>query len=629
MKTVFFIDGIEVPNINHFATQGGSGGPVGLININLVNGIDFYTGAFLASRGNALSSVIDFQLKDPNQQKLYSTFALGSSDLGITFDTPLSDKTGLLFSYRRSYLQFLFQALSLPFLPTYNDAQFKLTHKFNNSVDLTLIGIGALDNFDLNTSVNDGVTDPETIERNRYILGNIPDNDQWNYTVGGRLRIITNNDGQFSTHQFFLSRNHLSNTSEKYQNNEPDPANLLLDYQSDEIENKLRYEFLTRVSDWKFSFGAGVQHVTYKNETFNRIYLQSGPQTISFNSSLSFNRYAAFGQISRSFSRLTLSAGLRADLSDYSDEFLNPIDQLSPRLSASYKITGNLSVSGNVGRYVQLPTYTMMGYLDSNNVLVNQDNLEYVKCDHAVVGLKLDLKTYTRISVEGFYKRYSDYPFSINKGISIANLGADFGVVGNEAVTSTSSGRSYGVEFLVQQKLWKGFYGILAYTVSKSEFESQDGVYRPSSWDNGHVVSLTGGKKLKNNWDVGVRWLFSGGAPYTPYDVETSALISSWNVQGMGVLDYTRLNSQRLGSFHQLDIRIDKRMFFKKWSLNIYLDIQNLYGFAAETPPFILPESDTNGNFVVNPNDSSRYLMKLIDSSSGTVLPTIGIVAEF
>src|SRR5690606_21818946 len=180
----FFLDGIEVPNINHFATQGGSGGPVGLININLVSGIEFYSGAFPASRGNALSSVIAFELKNPNKSKLNSTFTLGSSDVGITFDTPLNNKTGLIFSYRRSYLQFLFSALKLPFLPTYNDAQFKITHQINDKSEIRFIGLGALDNFKLNTSVNDGVTDPETIERNRYILGNIPDNDQWNYKIG-------------------------------------------------------------------------------------------------------------------------------------------------------------------------------------------------------------------------------------------------------------------------------------------------------------------------------------------------------------------------------------------------------------------------------------------------------------
>ncbi|MBK7966173.1 MAG: TonB-dependent receptor [Bacteroidetes bacterium] len=166
----FYLDGIEVPNINHFATQGSSGGPVGLINVNFVNDVDFYSGAFPASRGNTLSSVLEFRQKNGNPDRLASTLMAGSSDFGLTLDGPLTKNGDFIFSVRRSYLQLLFSALKLPFLPTYTDAQFKFNYRFNKKNSITVIGLGALDQFRLNTKVNVGEKDAEVIERNNYIL---------------------------------------------------------------------------------------------------------------------------------------------------------------------------------------------------------------------------------------------------------------------------------------------------------------------------------------------------------------------------------------------------------------------------------------------------------------------------
>jgi hypothetical protein len=623
----FYLDGIEVPNINHFATQGSSGGPVGLLNVNFMDKVDFYSGAFPANRGNALSSVFEFVQREGNKEKLESTFALGSSDVGITLDGPIGKKTSFILSARRSYLQFLFQALKLPFLPTYNDAQFKVTHKFNDKNEISIIGLGAIDQFQLNESANEGVTDSSTIESNNYTLGNIPINSQWNYTIGANYRHFAENSYQ----RFIISRNQLNNKATKYKdNNDLDPTNLILDYTSEEIENKFRFENVTRKNGWKISGGVGAENVNYRNDTYNKIFTSFGPVTIDFSSDLTFNKYALFGQVSRKFfeKKLILSAGMRTDISDYSKNLMNPLDQLSPRVSASYKITEKISINANAGIYYQLPAYTVMGYRDSLGILQNQDALTYIKASHLVMGLEYRTENNGRITIEGFYKDYENYPFLLTDSISLANQGANFGVIGNEPSESTSEGRSYGVELLIQQKLFKGFYGILAYTWVNSEFKDKTGDYIASAWDSKHIVSLTGGKKFKRNWDVGFRWLFSGGSPYTPYDVAASSIIQAWDVRGTGLLDNNRLNSQRLGNFHQLDVRVDKRWYFDKWSLNLYIDIQNIYNFQAEQAPILNMQTDPNGDFVVNPSDPSRYQPYLINNTAGTVLPTIGIILE-
>ena len=173
----FYLDDVEVPNINHFATQGASGGPAGIINVDFIREVDFYSGAFPANRGNSLSSVFQFKQKDGRSDRLGMTATVGATDIGVSLEGPIGEKTTFLFSARRSYLQFVFEAIGLPFLPIYNDFQAKVKYKPNNKEEWTFIGLGAIDNFELNL-------DADPTESNQFILENIPVNNQWNYTNG-------------------------------------------------------------------------------------------------------------------------------------------------------------------------------------------------------------------------------------------------------------------------------------------------------------------------------------------------------------------------------------------------------------------------------------------------------------
>ncbi|MDC1221235.1 TonB-dependent receptor [Salibacteraceae bacterium] len=625
----FYLDGIEVPNINHFATQGSSGGPVGLINVNFIKEVEFYSAAFPANRGNAMSSVFDFALKEGNPEKIKANITVGSSDYGLTLDGPIGKNTSYIFSVRRSYLQFLFAALRLPFLPIYNDAQFKIKTKLNAKNEITLIGLGALDQFEINKGVNDGVEDAETLERNQFILGNIVSNEQWNYTIGASYKHFAESSFQ----QVVVSRNHLDNSAVKYFNNDESiEANKILDYRSQEIENKFRLEHTWRGNGWKWNVGAGYENALFTNRTFNRFVTAGGQQvTADFRSELMVNKYTMFTQLSKGFiaDRLKLSLGIRTDINDFNDEMGNPLDQLSPRLSASYLFAPKWSLNASVGRFYQLPPYTIMGYRNNAGQLVNKQNgISYIQCDHAVVGLDYLPFTNTKISVEGFYKIYDNYPFLTRDSISLANLGSDFGVIGNDPATPTSAGRAYGLEFLLQQKLTKGFYGILAVTLVKSEFEDKNGEFKPSAWDNGQIVTITAGKKFKRDWELGARFRYLGASPYTPFDVALSSNTTNWDLRGVGLLDYDRLNTERTAAVHQLDMRLDKRWFFAKWSLNLYLDIQNVYNFQAPLAPSITAVRDDNGDPLLDSADPSRYQMKEIQNFSGTLLPSIGIIIE-
>jgi hypothetical protein len=422
----------------------------------------------------------------------------------------------------------------------------------------------------------------------------------------------------------------LSNTSEKFRNNDrSDPAGRLLDYRSQEAENKLRYEATMNYGSWRFVGGANYERARYTTETFTQRIISGVPTALEYASALNFDKFGLFTQLSKSFGKLSGSLGLRTDWTGLGGATGDPLDQVSPRLSLSYAVSDAVNINANVGRFFQLPPYTVLGFREQGNLVNLANGVGYIQADHVVAGVEYFTKVNTKFSVEGFHKWYDRYPMLLEKGVSLANLGGDFGVIGNERAEPLSQGRSYGVEFLAQQRLYKGFYGIVAYTFVKSEFTNADGRFARSSWDYGHIINLTGGKRLPKDWEVGVNWRFQGGGPFTPFDVGTSALIPVWDASQQGVPDWSRINTQSLPSFNQLNMRVDKRWYYERWTLNLYFDIENLLGSPLTGPPFLDVFRDANGQPLVDPNDPTRYQTRLVSNASTTTVPSIGIMVEF
>lgn len=317
-ENTFYLDGVEIPNLNHFATQGASGGPVGIINADFIREANFYSGAFPASKGNSLSSVLDFRQIDGNSERIKFKGAVGASDLALTLDGPISDNTTFILSARRSYLQFLFSAIGLPFLPTYNDFQFKTRTRIDEQNEITILGIGAIDQFELNT----GLENPTASQR--YILNFVPVNTQWNYTNG----IVYKHFREKSFDTWVLSRNMLNNRQFKFPDND-ESKNKTLDYISQESENKLRYEHDRRLNDGsKLNVGAGFEHARYTNDTYRAFFSNGTLIPIEYSSKLHLFSWSVFGQYSRNFlnERLNLSIGFRADANSYSSSMSNVLN---------------------------------------------------------------------------------------------------------------------------------------------------------------------------------------------------------------------------------------------------------------------------------------------------------------
>jgi outer membrane receptor for ferrienterochelin and colicin len=613
----FYLDGVEIPNINHFSTQGASGGPVGIINADLIREVNFYTGAFPTDRGNAMSSVLDFKLRDGDMERNSLKATLGASEVSLASNGHIGKKTSYLVSVRQSYLQFLFDMLGLPFLPTFTDAQFKLKTRFNANNELTILGLGGIDNMKLNTKL-DG-------EKAEYILSYLPKIQQETFTLGAVYRHYAG----IHVQSVVVSHSYLNNRNTKYLNNDESSAdNLSLKLRSVEQETKFRIENTSTFGNWKINFGANLDYSQYTNTTFQRVYIDEG-RTFDYHTYLGMWRWGIFGTINYATTdeRFTASLGVRTDANNFSSGMKGMGDQLSPRLSLSYRLTDGLYLSGNAGLYYQLPPYTGLGFKDNNGAWVNK-YLRYMSVSQESLGLSWHPGNTFELSAEGFYKQYDKIPFSIADGIPLACKGNDYGVIGNEALSSTAQGRAYGIEILMKWLIAKKLNLASSFTLFKSEYrnnkQSED---IASAWDNQYIFNMSGTYNFPHNWSLGMKISCIGGAPYTPYDVEKSSLVTAWNAQGRPYYDYTKYNTGRLPAFGQLDVRVDKTFYLKRCMLGFYIDLQNVTNSKFKQPDILM-----STGVIENPSApmaEQRYKMKYITQKSGTLMPTLGITFEY
>jgi hypothetical protein len=632
-ENVYYLDGIEVPQINHFATQGSAGGPAGILNVSFIEDVTLSSSSFAAKYDNALSSVLQFKQRNGNPEKFQGNFRLSSTEIAGTLEGPLSKKTTFLASARRSYLQLLFEAIDLPIRPNYWDFQYKVNHQINSKTTLTAIGIGAIDEFNFGVPKN---SDPSK----EYVLRAFPTINQWTYTVGLNLKRLINK----GYYNIALSRNMFNNQLDQFEDAQAnDESKRNLKSISQEIENKLRWDVNQFSGKWKFNYGLMAQYVKYNNNSFIRLRkelkdtlgnLIQPAVSFNFNSDIAFFRGGVFGSVSRRFftDRLTATLGIRTDVNSFTNDGLNPLNAISPRLSLSYALTEKWNINASVGRYTKIPIYTVLGFKDNAGNFVNKDN-KYILCDHYVAGLEYLPTSSMRITAEGFYKAYSNYPVSNFDGTSLANQGGNFGAIGNEDVSSTGKGRAYGMELFIQQKLIKNFFATASYTWFVSEFTTAAGNYISSSWDTRHLLSFIVGKKFKKGWEIGLKLRYSGGSPYTPFD--TVASRANYLATGNGVLDFSQLNSITLPAFRQFDFRIDKKFNTKHATFDIYFDVTNALLFRNQSiPNYTFDRNADNSGFKTTDGkalapDGSNAVPLILKNDDLSVTPALGFIIEF
>ena len=607
-ETVYYLDEIEIPNINHFSTQGSAGGPQGMINISFIDEVTLSTSAFGVEYDNPLSGVLQFNQKNGNPKEINGNFRFGASDSAITIEGPFSksedNKTTFIFSARKSYLQFLFELIGLPIRPDYWDFQWKVNHKIDDYNSINFIGLGAIDDFSVEAPDDFDFTQQSFLEQ-------VPIIQQNSTTTGiSWIRKFKEKKGQFI---LAISTNKLKNIFSRYVDNE-NLNGLYFRNDSHEWETKLRLKTVNYVNDWKISWGGNIQYSDYFNNTSD-LYNQA-----EYITKFNFYKYGLFGNISKSFfeNKLDVSFGIRSDEDTFSSGS-KLTNNLSPRLSTSLSISKDrrLKWNSSLGTYYKIPVYTVLGFKNSLGEFANQD-AKYTRSNHFVTGFDYALGNASKISIEGFLKKYNQFPISLVDGVSLANKGADFEVLGNENIITEGKGKTRGIEFLFQQKLTNNFYGIFSYTFFKSEFTDINGNYLPSVWDSKHLSSFSGGYKLKKNWEISSRWRFSGKTPYVPYDLDASLA----NYPNM-VLDYSELGNVKLGNFSQLDIRFDKKWNKENISINFFIEILNLLAQKIPSPSEFGLERDSSGNII------TPFNLVEIDVNRESMIPSFGFSIDF
>jgi len=585
-ENLYLVNGIEVPNINHFGTQGATGGPLSFINLDFVKETSFSTGGFSSLYGDKLSSVLTIDLRNGRNDRLGGKATISASQFGLNAEGPLfTENSTFLFSARRSYLDFIFKAAGFSFVPEYYDVLTKTDFRLDNRNSISFLFIGAFGNVKFFNN------DEEQRFDNARILGT----DQIQYVAGLSYRRLINN-GFFD---ISLSRNFTDFDSRQRDVN----LNPIFTNRSKEEENNLRTDLIYQISNKsEINLGATAKLIEFDADilfpTFITSFGDSLPVT-SLNKSENFLKLGSYVNFNfRPLSRLTTNLGLRLDYFDA----INNSTYLSPRFSTSYRLTEITNLNFSTGIYYQTPSYIWLITDERNRDLKN------VRADQYVFGFDYRLNEDALLKVEAFYKDYSNYPTSVVRPyLVLANTGAGFSgsddnysAFGLEPLVSDGFGNARGVELSIQKKLSQTpYYGILSLTYSEAEFTALDGIKRPGSYDQNWIFNLSGGYKIDKHWEVSSKFRFASGKPYTPFNSDGT----------QNIADY---NTRRLKSLHSLDLRVDKRWFFTGWTLITYLDVQNVY----------------------NKNNLSairwdRREQKVDESSSIGILPSIGISAEF
>ena len=618
-ENAYRFDGIELPTINHFSIQGASGGAVSLINLDHVQNTELQTGAFSSSYGNVLSGTLSMEGRNGRSDRLGLRVTLGQTDYGATLEGPLGKKTRFTASARNSFSQYYFRLFKIPVLPAYQDAQVRIHHQLDARRDLTLLALGGWDRYTLYPA------DSNASDALLYNVGYIPEGTQ--RTEVGGLRYRSYDDrGQWTA---VLSQDRISNRAEKFNANSGLEEDRQLAYASTETNHRLRLERRQNpfALGGQFSYGASLERRSYALDLWSVRWTETRIDTVAMADTSAYGSAALFGTYSQPIGpRLTATLGLRADAAQRSASTANPVNNLSPRLALRYLLSERWTANANVGQYSQLPPAIIQA---ANSAQGRTAELASALVRQLAGGVEYHNGQTYRVSLEGYYKGYSRYPFLVQDQISYANAIGAYVAVGDQASTPTSLGRAYGLELFLQQKLKGKYWWMASYHYGKSEFQTAAGDWAPSVWDSRHSGSVTAGRVWGKGWQMGVKARYSSGTPFTPFDEATSAVRSNWDLLQRGVFDYSQVNSQRLTSFSQIDFRIDKVTARKNYSITWYLDLQNLGSNDYPLMPYLTVQRDPSSKQpVVDPNDPTRYAMQLLRSDTGRTLPTLGFILE-
>ncbi len=582
-ENLFILDNIQIPNINHFGTQGASGGPLSYINLDFVSETQFSTGGFGARYGDRLSSVLTIRMRDGRDDRIGGKGTISATQFGLNLEGPIDENGSFVFSARRSYLDFIFKAAGFGFVPEYWDFFGKASYRLGTKDRLSVLAVAALDNVKL---FND--TPEQRFDNSRILYST------QNQAAGGiTWRHLI--DHGFTT--VTLSQNYVDYN---YQQKDTLQQSIFKNISS-EYETVLSGDIVYQLSpSTEISAGLQGKLIQFKADMFLPPFRTSFGEIVSADAVYDTvgAKAAAYAQVTQKLGRLKATLGGRVD---YFNLISNDL-AFSPRFSLTYALTAVTNVNASVGRYRQAPSYIWLVSFPSNR------NLDFIGTDQIVLGFDHLLREDVKFSIEGFYKRYFDYPASeLRRYLVLANTGAGFGgsdegfaSFGIDPLVSKGKGIARGVEVFLQKKSSEiPLYGLLSISYSKTEFTPLDGVAKAGTFDQRWIVNVGGGYRFSDQWEASAKFRLATGRPYTPYNAD-------------GSQDAARYNTERVVANHSLDLRVDRRWMFRNWNLIVYLDIQNVYNRKPVDAPRYNPQTG-----------------ELETTGAIGILPSLGVSAEF
>jgi hypothetical protein len=549
VENTFFIDNIEIPNINHFPTQASSGGPIGMINVDFIQEVNFYTGGFSALHGDKLSSVMDISFREGNRNEFDGQLDLNFAGFGGVAEGPLFNKKGAwLFSARRSYLDFLVKTFDAgtTVAPVYGDLQGKIVYDLNPSHKLTLLSVWGDDH---------NSPDRETGENNDMIYyGN---QDIYEGTTGVNWRAVWGKLG--------FSNTSIAYTSSKFREDffETNTGIHAVKNRSHEQTIKFRNVNHLRLNHrHTVEFGVDAKYLMADYDNFYAETTDALGDTVSalaLKDGMAANKIGAFvSYVAKPFDRFTTTLGVRTDYFSY-----NKNVSVSPRLAFSYQITPLTSINGSAGLFYQNLPLLLLSQSGKNKALKDPMAIHYV------LGIDHLLAESTKLTLEIYQKNYDRFPLNPAQPALFPIDGSFFSHYG--VLIDNGKARARGIEIMLQKKLAEDFYGLASASYFRTRYKGGDGVWRDRDFDNRFTFSVEGGYKPNANWEFSLRWIYAGGAPYTPLDLEAS------KANHRAVLDESRINEARYSAYHSMNIRFDRRFHFSQSNLIFYLSAWNAY----------------------------------------------------
>jgi len=584
-ENLFMIDNIEIPNINHFPFLGSSGGAISLLNVDFIEKVDFYTGGFSPIYGDKLSSVMDLSFREGNRENFDGQVSLDMGGAALVLEGPLFNKKGSwMFSARRSYLDLLTDLLDAGAAVRYSDFQGKLVQEFSPGNKITFLGIMGND--------KSTVTQEDAAELGENSFG-VSRNHE--YTTGINWFLMWSDKGYSNTS--------ISRSYTKYDNDNWKTVN-----GARWLRNLSKEEswHLRNVNHYNFSYGHNLQfgfelkRIISKYDYFMPSYISSlGDRIPEVQKQIhsKAGKYAAFLEYSLSpFPKLTLNLGVRGDYFDFNKHF-----KVSPRASLTFQVSKKTSIGAAAGIFRQNLPLLLLYQNEANRNLEDPMTYQYT------VNLSHLLRSDTRLTIEAYYKFYRYFPVDpAQPTICLLDEIFSWSKYGDTALVDSGKAQAYGIEFILQKKMKEKFYGMISGSLSRTRYKDINGIWHDRLFDNRYIFSVQGGYKPNKKWEFSVRWIIAGGLPYTPFDVEASQEVNS------GIFDNSRINAERLPAYHNLNLRFDKRIYFRGSNLTLYFSVWNAYN-----------RKNVAGYFWNETENKADY------SYQFSILPILGIEYEF